>query len=167
MPGNFLSDISGLHAPGGPVRRIAARVGALGTVRGRADATTPTAREDGICRPGRTTMPRGYAGRVRFCIREPMMGSEPTTFRLQGECSNQAELHWHGMRRRRLNLKCCESPRTSLAQGCAKRAARRSGADSRRAGARNSRRPFPFSSSSSSSSLPLPPHATGKAAFVS
>ncbi len=24
-----------------------------------------------------------------------MMGSEPMTFRLQGECSSQAELHWH------------------------------------------------------------------------
>ena len=24
-----------------------------------------------------------------------MVGSEPTTFRLQGECSSQAELHWH------------------------------------------------------------------------
>ena len=24
-----------------------------------------------------------------------MAGSEPTTFRLQGECSSQAELHWH------------------------------------------------------------------------
>ncbi len=23
------------------------------------------------------------------------MGSEPMTFRLQGECSSQAELHWH------------------------------------------------------------------------
>ena len=26
---------------------------------------------------------------------KPMVGSEPTTFRLQGECSSQAELHWH------------------------------------------------------------------------
>ena len=26
---------------------------------------------------------------------KPMAGSEPTTFRLQGECSSQAELHWH------------------------------------------------------------------------
>ncbi len=29
---------------------------------------------------------------------KPMAGSEPTTFRLQGECSSQAELHWHGMK---------------------------------------------------------------------
>ncbi len=28
-------------------------------------------------------------------ISKPMMGSEPMTFRLQGGCSSQAELHWH------------------------------------------------------------------------
>lgn len=38
-----------------------------------------------------------------------MMGSEPTTFRLQGECSNQAELHWHAIRSQYSNLKCCET----------------------------------------------------------
>ncbi len=27
--------------------------------------------------------------------KKPMMGSEPTTFRLQVECSSQTELHWH------------------------------------------------------------------------
>ncbi len=26
---------------------------------------------------------------------KPMEGFGPSTFRLQGECSSQAELHWH------------------------------------------------------------------------
>ena len=35
-----------------------------------------------------------------------MAGSEPTTFRLQGECSSQAELHWHVYNERFEALKC-------------------------------------------------------------
>ncbi len=33
--------------------------------------------------------------------KKPMVGSEPTTFRLQGECSSQAELHWHEVQKDR------------------------------------------------------------------
>ncbi len=42
---------------------------------------------------------------VNYSIK-PMMGSEPMTFRLQGECSSQAELHWHEFFAHLEALKC-------------------------------------------------------------